>query len=162
MDPPLVKDSTDMHTHLLLIQIRCKRDALLARRQARQVASLLGFNPAEQACTAALVFELATQALTQAASVRLRFAVAQDRLLVCPEGDGPALRVEKPLPPRDPAVPAEDLSFVVRELAKRTAVNLFEEVQKQNQELLRTLLELRDCRAQLAEALHRPAGPAAA
>jgi hypothetical protein len=151
-----------MHTHLLLIQIRCKRDALLARRQARQVAKLLGFDPAEQACVAALVFELAAQALTQAASVRLRFAVAQDRLLVCPEGDGPALRVEKLLPPRDPAVPAEDLSFVVRELARRTAVNLFEEVEKQNQELLRTLLELRDCRAQLAEALRQRAGPTAA
>jgi hypothetical protein len=146
-----------MHTDLLLIQVRCKRDALLARRQARQVARLLGFDPGGQACVAALVFELAAQALTQAATVRLRFEVEQGRLLVSPEGDGPPLRVEKPLPPRDPAVPAEDLSFVVRELAKRTAVNLFEEVQKQNQELLRTLLELRDCRAQLAEALRRQA-----
>jgi hypothetical protein len=157
MDPPLVKDSTDMHTHLLLLQIRRKRDAMLARRQARQVAALLGFDPAEQACVAALVFELAAQALTQAATVRLRFAVEQDRLLICPEGDGPPARVEKPLPPRDPAVPADDLAFVVRELAKLTAVNVFEEVQKQNQELLRTLLELRDCRAQLAEVMHKQA-----
>src|SRR5262245_13671802 len=127
-----------MHTPLLLLQLRCKRDALLARRQARQVARLLGFDPGEQACVAALVFELAAQALTRAATVRLRFAVEQERLLVSPEGDGPPLRVEKPLPTRDPAVPAEDLAFVARELAKRTAVNLFEEVQKQNQELLRT------------------------
>src|SRR5262249_23216940 len=135
---------------------------LLARRQARQVAGLLGFNSAEQACVAALVFELASQALTQAAPVRLRFAVDQDRLLVCTEGDRPGARVEKPLPPRNTAVPAEDLSFVLRELARLTAENLFEEVQKQNQELLRALLELRDCRAQLAEALRKQAGPTAA
>ena len=141
-----------MHTPLLLIQIRRKRDALLARRQARQVARLLGFDATEQACIAGLVFELAVQALAQAARVCLRFTVEHDRLLIGPEGDGPPLRVEKVLPPRDPALPAEDLCWVVRELAKLTAVDLFEEVHKQNQELLRTLLELRDCRALLKQA----------
>src|SRR5262249_22503683 len=53
------------------IPVRRQRDALLARRQARQVARLLGFDAAEQACIAGLVFELAAQALTQAARVCL-------------------------------------------------------------------------------------------
>jgi hypothetical protein len=148
---------TLMHTHLLLIQIRRKRDALLARRQARQVARLLGFDAGEQACIAGLVFELAVQAQAQSARVCLRFTVAQGRLLIAPDGDRPPLRVEKALPPRDPALPAEDFAWVVRELAKLTAENLFEEVQKQNQELLRTLLELRECRALLQQAGSRVA-----
>ena len=56
-----------MDTHLLRIPVRRQRDALLARRQVRPVARLLGFDAAEQACIAGLVFELAPQALTQAA-----------------------------------------------------------------------------------------------
>jgi hypothetical protein len=150
------------HTPLLLLRIRRKRDALLARGQARRVAALLGFDPREQACIGGLVFELARQALDQTASVRLGFAVERGRLVVSPVGDGPRLRVEKPLPPRDPALADEDLAFVVRELALRTPANVFEEVQKQNQELLRTLLELRDCQARLAELTRTQAGPAAA
>ncbi len=138
------------HTSFLLIRIRCKRDALLARGQARRVAALLGFDGREQACVAGLVFELACQALQWADSVRLGFAVERGRLIVAPVGGGPRLRVEKPLPPRDRAVADEDLAFVVRELALRTPGNLFEEVRKQNEELLRTLLELRDCQARLA------------
>jgi hypothetical protein len=151
-----------MHTSLLLLQLRQKRDALLARRQARQVASLLRFDPGEQACVAALVFELACQALARTGKARLRFAVEHDRLVISPEGAGPPLRVEKPLPPRDPAVPAEDLSWVVRELARWTPPDLFEEVHRQNQELLRTVLALRDCQMRLAELALKQAGPTAA
>jgi hypothetical protein len=58
-----------MDTQLLRIPVCPQRDALLDRRQARQVARLLGFDTAEQACIAGLVFELAAQALTQAAGV---------------------------------------------------------------------------------------------
>jgi hypothetical protein len=151
-----------MQAPLLLLPLRRKRDALLARRQARQVASLLGFGPGEQACVAALVFELACQTLAQTGKGRLRVAVEQERLVIAPEGEGPPLRVEKPLPPRDPALPAEDLAWVVRELADQTPPDLFEEVRKQNQELLRTLLELRDCQARLAELTAKQAGPTAA
>jgi len=150
------------HTPLLLLRIRRKRDALFARGQARRVAALLGFDPLEQACVAGLVFELARQALDGAGAVRLEFAVERGRLVICPVGGGPRLRVEKPLPPRDPALPAEDLSWVVRELARWTPPNLFEEVQKQNQELLRTLRELRDCQARLADLALKEAGPNAA
>ena len=60
-----------MDTQLLRIPVRRQRDALLARRQVRPVARLLGFDAAEQACIAGLVFELAAQALTQAARVCL-------------------------------------------------------------------------------------------
>ncbi len=151
-----------MHTPFLLVEVRRRRDAVLARRRARQVAGLLGFEPNEQACVAALVFELACQALTQAGRTSLRFTVERDRLLVAPAGEVPALRVEKPLPPREPAVGQEDLAFVVRELEKLAPASLFEEVQRQNQELLRALLELQACRAQLAEAAARQAGSTAA
>src|SRR5262249_30282529 len=57
--PPWSRTRPSMQVPLLLLPLRRKRDALLARRQARQVASLLRFDPGEQACVAALVFELA-------------------------------------------------------------------------------------------------------
>src|SRR5437016_5999603 len=98
-----------MHTPpLLLIEVRRRRDALRARCQARRVAGLLGFNPSEQACIAALVFEVACHALRQATPTGLRFSVERDRLLVVPTDEAVPLRVEKPLPPREPAVGPED------------------------------------------------------
>ncbi|MCI0457908.1 MAG: hypothetical protein L0Z62_13155 [Gemmataceae bacterium] len=151
-----------MHTPFLQIEVNRKRDLLLARRQARQVARLLGFDLLEQACVAALVFELARQQLSQAGRLTLRFAVAQDRLLIVAAfGEGTA-RVEKPLPRREPATAHDDLSWVVRELERLDPLNLFEEVQTQNQELLRVLLDRRALAEQLAEVRSAQAGPNAA
>jgi hypothetical protein len=146
-----------MHTPFLQIEVRRQRDLLLARRQARQAAGLLGFDLREQACVAALVFELTRQELGRTGGLTLRFAVGQDRLLIGPAFTEGAARVEKPLPRRDPPVAHEDLSWVVRELERLTPPDLFEEVQTQNQELLRALLDVRA----LEERLARVVTPAA-
>jgi hypothetical protein len=151
-----------MHTPFLQIAVGRKRDLLLARRQARQVARLLGFDLLEQACVAALVFELARQELSRSGRLTLRFAVAQDRLLIFAAfGDG-AARVEKPLPRREPTVAPDDLSWVVRELDRLAPPDLFEEVQAQNQELLRVLLDRQALAEQLAQLVSAQAGPNAA
>jgi hypothetical protein len=123
---------------------------------------MLGFDPDEQACIAALVFELVCQALEQETSVRLGFAIERDRLVIAPIGSRLQCGVEKRLPPRDAAVGCEDLAWVVRELAVLAPTNGFEEVRKQNQELLRAHLELRDCQARLTEIPRKQVGPTAA
>ena len=56
----------------------------------------------------------------------------------------------------------EDLVWVVRQLVEMTPLTVFEEVQRQNQEVLRLLLELQACQARLAELALKPAEPAAA
>ncbi|MCC6420975.1 MAG: hypothetical protein IT429_22290 [Gemmataceae bacterium] len=147
-----------MHTPFLQIEIRRKRDALLARRQARQVASLLGFGVREQVCVAGLTFELVCQELARVGRVVLTFALEQGQLLILPSDGG--ARVEKPLPPRDPAVAPDDLSWVIQELTALNPLDLFEEVQRQNQELLRVLLELQTLEERLAQTPQ--AGPTAA
>src|SRR6266542_1115212 len=115
LNRPLVKDTT-MHTPLLLLEVRRKRDALRARR----LAALLGFEPREQACVAALVFEMTCQLLNQGGKVRLRFGVDNDRLLVMPaltpgETAAAPLRIEKLLPRREPPVSSEDLGWILRQ-----------------------------------------------
>src|SRR5438132_10120845 len=110
-----------MHTPLLLFEVRRKRDTVLVRRHARQVAGLLGFDPREQACVAALVFELACQLMKRMGKLRLRFAVDDGRFLVVPavapgEAAAAPLRVEKALPRREPPVSPEDLAWVIRQL----------------------------------------------
>jgi hypothetical protein len=150
-----------MHTPLLTFEVRRKRDAVLARRQARRVAAMLGFDPGEQACIAALVFELVCAALPPGGQLRLYFEVSPDHLLIFPVGGGGA-RVEKPLPRREPPVAAEDLAFVAREVARLAPERAFEEVRRQNQELLRVLVELRECQARLAQLTKPQAGPSAA
>src|SRR4051812_30836304 len=96
-----VKDSTLMHTTLLLLAVRRQRDAVQARRLARQVAGLLGFDAREQTCVAALVFEMVCRLLEPGGELRLRFEIDQGRLIVFPaggpgEGAAAPLRVEKP------------------------------------------------------------------
>jgi hypothetical protein len=155
-----------MDTPLLLLEVRRRRDFVLARRHARQVAGLLGFDPHEQACIAALVFELASQVRSRLGTVRLRFAVDGDRLLIAPAvapgEEAPPLRIEKPLPRREPPVSTEDLAWVMRQVNELAPAGLFEEVQRQNQELLRALLELQTCQARLAELTVKQTAPTAA
>lgn len=52
------------------------------------------------------------------------------------------LRLEKPLPTGSGPISAEDLPWALRELSRRTPPNLFDEIHRQNQELLRLLHEL--------------------
>lgn len=52
------------------------------------------------------------------------------------------LRLEKPLPVSPGTLAVEDIPWAAQELAKQTPLNLFEEIRRQNQELLRLLHEL--------------------
>lgn len=153
-----------MHTPLMLFEVRRKRHVVLARQQARRLAGLLGYDAAEQACLAALVFEAATRALRQAAAVVLRFEMSAETFRVLPlVGDEPlAFRVERALPQREPPVGPEDVGFVAARLNELATGDVFEEVERQNQDLLRALVELRACRTEVTDLRQRPAGPSAA
>jgi hypothetical protein len=166
-----------MLTPIITLALRSKRDIMLARQRARQVAGLLGFDSLEQARIAAQVFELAVNARQFAGSVALQFQLADTALQVFPvplrtkktRGTAPSspselnpagvrrlidclrkateldtrlpLRLEAPLPAKPPTVGIEELPWLLKELEKLTPANLFEEVQRQNQELLRALRE---------------------
>jgi signal transduction histidine kinase len=70
-----------------------------------------------------------------------RRLVDQFQILSSPEGT--TVRLGKEFPRRSSAVTAEDLARITRELERRKPQNPVEEIQQQNQELLRTLSELR-------------------
>jgi signal transduction histidine kinase/CheY-like chemotaxis protein len=67
---------------------------------------------------------------------------------------GAVVTMSKTLPPRAASFSAHDLARVSAELAQHQPLGLLEELQLQNQELLRTLEELRGRQAEVAE-LHR-------
>ena len=159
-----------MSTTFLIYNVHGKRDVVLARDWARQVAALLGFDPLEQACIAALVFEIASQACEAARHTALHFQAEGDlfqvfaRVPVSEEASRRlGLRLEKPLPKRELAVALEDIAWLVCQLAEQSPASLFGEIKKQNQELLRVLSELQVSRAHSAPAAREatPARPAA-
>jgi hypothetical protein len=151
-----------MNLPILTLALRRKRDLLLARQQARQVARLLGFNSREQIHIAATVFEIARNTLQHTRRGSLHFRVVNQLLQVCPTGAGSTLRLEKPLPNESAAVAREDLSWLLPELARLTPLNLFEEMWNQNQELLRLLRDVRELQAEQARAPHNQEWPTAA
>ncbi|MDP8964469.1 MAG: ATP-binding protein [Cyanobacteriota bacterium] len=57
-------------------------------------------------------------------------------------GNGTVVRMGKPLPKRASVVSADRLAQITEELVRRSPSNPFEEIQQQNQELLRALAEL--------------------
>ena len=159
-----------MSTPFLIYNVHSRRDVVLARDWARQVAALLGFEPLDQACIAALVFEIASQAFDKAHRAALHFQAENERFQVfatlhsAAELDrhaGP--RLEKPLPKKELAVALEDIAWVVCQLAEQSPASLFAEIKRQNQELLYALAELQAQRGQdLATAREpTPARPAA-
>jgi len=158
-----------MSTSFLVVNVRCKRDVVLARDRARQVAGLLGFDPLEQACNGAAVFEIASQAREQSSPTALNFKVEGESFQVFPmpphgpdnAGRPAGLRLEKVLPKKEPAVALEDVAWVVRQLAEQTPPSIFHEIKRQNQELLHALAELQGCRAKVALTASEAARPAA-
>ncbi len=151
-------------TPFLALKLRGKKDAVLARQRARRVASLLSFDPHEQACIAAGAFVIACQALTRFGKARLYFQVENHQLHVFAEPmqaksapnpanarlqgmfpDEPQLpaRLVKPMPPRDHPAEEIELGWVVRQIEKASGESLFDEIVKQNQEILALLHELR-------------------
>jgi hypothetical protein len=142
-----------MHTPLMVFEVRRKRHVLLARQQARRLAALVGFDATETACIAALVFQTATMALRRGGVLLLRFEMSADTFRVVPLVDDEPLplRVERPLPLREPPVGAEDVAFVAAHVQGAVRSSCFAEVEKLNEDLLRTVLELRACQSRLAD-----------
>ena len=139
--------------------VRGKKDAIRARHRARQIASLLRFPLQEQACIAAGTFAVACQALDVLGKALLCFQLEDNQLQVyirtggqierqrrrkrheLVDGDGPSLmRLVKRLPEEQPISEA-DLAWLIHN-ADESPVELFEEVVKQNQEMLSLLHEL--------------------
>jgi hypothetical protein len=81
---------------------------------------------------------------------------------VSPVGTATGLRLDRPLPREQPALAPEDLAWVVQEVARRAAPNLYAEARQQNQETLYLLRELHACREQLARLGREPGDPRAA
>jgi hypothetical protein len=79
---------------------------------------------------------------------------------VCPPAA--PLRLEKPLPVKEPPLAAPDLAFVAQELNRLSPPDVFSEIERQNQELLHILVELRACQTKLHELASRHANPSAA
>jgi hypothetical protein len=163
--PDLSKDGPSMTiTPFLALKLRGKKDAILARQRARRVASLLCFDPHEQACIAAGVFIIACQALTRFGKAQLCFQLENQQLHVFaepieaktarqqahprlqglfPDDPKPVVRLVKPLPPRDNPAEEIELGWLVRQVEKASGESLFDEIVKQNQEILALLHELR-------------------
>lgn len=151
-----------MNTLLFTAELRQKRDLLVVRQRARQLAGLLGFEPAEQAGFAAAVFALACHAAGGRARVTLTFHAGPETLEVLAAAGGsrgeiPALRLVKALPGKGRGMTVADVAWAVKQLDRHTPPDLFEEVCKQNQELLQALHVLRDSRAAPAAGYPRAA-----
>jgi hypothetical protein len=167
-----------MSTFLLTITIRRKRDMLLLRRRARQVARLLGLDVSAQTRLACGVFEVACRALEQRQRFRVRFLLAAGRLhveVVRPGREvGASDAREQPalssliLPALDVVLPAglplagEDVRWVLRELRAHGAPDWFEEVRKHNRELFTALVELARADARQGQPVGEPRIAAAA
>lgn len=164
----------------LMVRLRGKKDAILARQRARRVASLLSFDPKEQACIAAGAFVVACQALTVFGKARLCFQIENHQLQIFAEsiradavserleellsnGEGELLyRMTKQLPPDQACADEAELGWLVTEVERAAHSSVFDEIVKQNQETLALLHELRLCRGEAAPRLEKTPPPHAA
>lgn len=175
-------------TPFLALVLRRKKDALSARQKARRVANLLGYDTQEQACIAAGAFVVACQALTLFGRARLCFQIENNQLDVfAQELKNPSqesakassanritglfrtvdpktlYRLSKPLPPeQSPHFAEMDLGWLVTKVEETACSGLFDEIIKQNQEMLTLLHELRLCQATLSAREEKPRNPHAA
>ena len=157
-----------MNMTLLSFPLRHKRDTMIARQRARQLAGLLGFDTQEQAGIAAGVFAIAWQVLHLHAPVELCYRIQDDRLQVFARATGKrdqarpgnsVLCLEKPVPART-KLAMEDLLWAVEKLDALTPAHMYDEVYRLNQELLATLHALHQAQGQLA--MQRGEKPSAA
>lgn len=173
-------------TPFCVFKLRGKRDALLARQRARRIASLLSFDPHEQACIAAGTFVIACQALELFRKASLCFQLEDGQLHIYAQAvDGSSVqeseprwqrlsgiineldaktlyRYCKPLPTQALATDVQDLSWTLAQVEAAAPGGLFEEIVKQNQETLGLLHELRLQQASLRESGKDSAAPHAA
>src|SRR5438552_2404851 len=114
-------DDTVMNNPILTVELRRKRDVLLARHYARQLSGLLGITPLDKLALSAAVFELAWKAYHSETREPIVFSVEEDHLVVL----GGGLRLQKPLPARSTGLAPEDLSWAVQELRQFDPRDLF-------------------------------------
>jgi len=150
-----------MSLTLISLPLRNKRDTMVARQRARQLAGLLGYDIQDQAAIAADVFAIAWQVLHLHAPVELTFHIDNGLLRVFARSRRNAVRkdtatvptsvlcLEKPVPDRT-KVSFEDLHFAIDQLDQITPAHMYEEVYRLNQELLATLHALQMSQGQLA------------
>jgi hypothetical protein len=140
----------------LILKVRGKKEILALRQKARLVAQLLRYEPYEQTCIAAGAFAVARQALAQMGKARICFQIEAEQLHIFAQGcraDGEAaaepgrmlLRLAKPLP-AERGLAEVDVAWLVKSMDLTVSNGLFEEVVKQNQEVLTLLHELQHCR----------------
>jgi hypothetical protein len=166
-----------MNNSLLTVAVRRKKDLLRLRQRGRQIAALLGYEAYDQSAIAAGVFAIACQTLREYGPCVVHFQLVDNVFRVVPVGArkhtqptagrfqgwygsvdaAPALRIEKPLPPREPPLSAEDAVFAAQHLERLTPSNLFEEIERQNQELLQAMIDLRASQAQQSQSQRKPA-----
>src|SRR6516164_9173228 len=87
-----------MITTLLTLPVRGKRDIVVARQRARQIAGLLGYPRREQVVLSAMVFDLARRSFEAVRSGQLQFQVEDHRLHVVPVPDTAGLRLIMAIP----------------------------------------------------------------
>jgi hypothetical protein len=145
------------------------------------VASLLQFGVHEQACISAGTFVVACQALTLMQRPRLCFQIENHQLHVFAQCDEPAesspssrlsgllgeeqpapYRLTKPLPPQADTAEEMDLGWLVQKIEQAAHESLFDEIAKQNQEVLALLHDLRLYQGAIQENAQKPSNPHAA
>jgi hypothetical protein len=173
-------------TPFLTLKLGGKKDAILARQRARRVASLLSFDFHEQACIAAGTFVVACQALVLFGKAQLCFQIENHQLHIFardarpeteqlgfhgakrltglfPDTDPKALfRLTKPLPPQENPAEEIELGWVVGQVEKTACNGLFDEIVRQNQEILSLLHELRLYQGNLNQKAEKSINPHAA
>jgi len=142
-----------MTTSLLTLPLRRKRDLVVARQRASQIAGLLGFERRELAGMAAAVFEMAGQAWRRGRDGQLCFQM-NGRALQVFANPPTTLHLEVPLPAKVMGLDADDMAFAVQQLGEMTPLDVLAEMQQQNLELLRTLHDLKMAQAELAQLKH--------
>ena len=172
-------------TTFMAVRLSGKKDAILARQRARRIAGLLHFEAREQACIAAGAFVIACQAIGQFAKPRLCFQLENQQLHIFAAETDPQLpapsdpaaeritslfpptdtrglyRLVKPLPAVD-SVDAVDLNWLVHKIEAEAPASVFDEVVRQNQEVLALLHELRLYQRSGEEKPEKPSSPHAA
>jgi hypothetical protein len=160
----------------LTFPIRGKKDVIRVRHRARQIASLLQYSVHDQACIAAGTFVVASQMLDAPGPSVLCFQLEANqlhiyarsagdegprvnRIVASPGRDGTLLRLARPLPTDRPPMDESDLAWMIK-TAGKTAVPLFEEVSRQNQEVLTLLHELHVCEQERMKAQPIPSNAA--
>jgi len=131
------------------LPVRNRRDLLAARRHARSIARLLSFDEQDQICIAAATYLATSQAFAAWRRHEVGFAIEGGQLHVVPahpkrlEELAPWC-VRKPLPGQVSLPSPEDLGWLAKQICGAACENPFDEIARQNDEILRLLIALRE------------------